>query len=199
MKKLKADCILLAAGASLRMGRQKQLVEIGGKTIFCHSLDLALSCCERVIVVQGAVDLSSEFPRNASVELVHNADYQAGQLGSLQTGIKALRHSLFYVSLADLVLVKPETFFQLYHSIKNHHAVYPVCDNRRGHPVLMGRRAAKLIEAAAPNKKAMDVIQSLNPLPVSVNDRGIFTDIDTEEDLEKVFAERSIRRVPDAV
>ncbi len=178
-----ADCILLAAGESRRMGRSKQLIEVRGKTIFRHSLELALQCCKRVIAVQGAVDLRPEIPSEGNVELINNADYKAGQLGSLQHGIRALRTDAFFVLLSDLISIKPGTFFHLAASMNGRHAVYPICKGRMGHPVLLDRHAARLILAANPANKAMKVIQPLNPIPIDVDDRGIYMDIDTEEDL----------------
>ncbi len=170
------------------MGYPKQLIEIKGKTIFRHSLELALKCCKRVIVVQGAVDLRSEIPSEGNVELINNTDYKAGQLGSLQHGIRALKTDAFFVLLSDLILIKPETFFHLGASMNGHYAVYPICKGRMGHPVLLGRHAAQLILAANPANKAMEVIWPLNPIPIEVDDSGIYMDIDTEEDLVRQHA-----------
>ncbi len=186
MKKLNIDCILLAAGESHRMGLSKQLIQIKGKPILRHSLELALRCCTRVIIVQGAVDISSVLQHGENVEIVHNNNYQSGQLGSLQVGITRLESKLFFVLLADLIHIMPQTFFKLAKSIKNNHVVYPFCNDKRGHPVLMDGQAAQLIRMAQPDEKAMDVIEPLKPMPVPVNDYGIFTDIDTKEDLNKL-------------
>lgn len=166
------------------MGRAKQLIEIDGKPLIRHSLDIALRCCKRVILVEGSIPLSSVLPASNRVKIIHNHHHKKGQLGSLQMGIQARETQLFYVLLADLIYIKPSTFFKLADAIKTHHVVYPVCNEKRGHPVLMDGEAAKFIAKASPNRKAMEIVQNLSPVPIPVNDPGIFTDIDTQEDLD---------------
>ncbi|OQX29993.1 MAG: hypothetical protein B0D92_00800 [Spirochaeta sp. LUC14_002_19_P3] len=178
------DCILLAAGSSSRMGHPKQLITIDGKTIFRRSLELAMQCCEQVIAVEGAVSLGSEILPEDNAVLLKNPDYSAGQLGSLKVGLMALRTERFFVFLADLILVQPSTFYYL--AQLEHQVVYPICGGHPGHPVLMDKAAAALLSAASPGKKAMDVLKPLNPFFAEVDDKGIYMDVDTRDDLERL-------------
>ena len=183
MEKLNIDCILLAAGESTRMGRPKQAIPVQGKPMVWYGAEIALNCCCRLIVVQGAIRLENLLPADSGILLVDNPDFRAGQLGSLQTGLHYVTTTHCFVMLADLIGVKPDTFFQLADAIGENCAAYPVCGGRRGHPVLLNRQAMERLQTALPNDRAMKVLQPLNPLAVPVDDMGIFTDIDTETDM----------------
>ena len=84
--------VVLAGGASRRMGRPKQLLPVGGRPLLEHVV--AQACASRldeVVVVLGA---GAEAIR-AQVDLgraraVVNADYAAGMSSSLRAGLAAL-------------------------------------------------------------------------------------------------------------
>lgn len=184
MDRLPWDCIYLAAGMSVRMGTSKQILPLQGKPLFLHGLETALKVCRRVILVTGASDLTPYLKSQwKNLVLVENTDYAKGQLGSLKKGIQAAETECVFVMLADLPDVKPETYGALSAAMIDQPAVFPLCHGRRGHPVLMGPKALALILLAAPDRKAMTVIQPLCPLGVQVRDPGIFRDVDTPEDL----------------
>ena len=79
-KLLPADCIVLAAGESRRMGRPKQLMKISQVPLVRLVVNIGLAACERVIVVEGAVSLTAALPGDPRVTLVSNPEYKAGQL-----------------------------------------------------------------------------------------------------------------------
>lgn len=112
----KVALVVLAAGQSSRMGRPKQLLEIGGQPMIRLVARAAIaSGCDPVLVVRGAHDISpaiSDLP----VEIVENNFWQQGMGSSIRCGIKAL--SAYdtqgaILTLADLPLVKAETFRQM--------------------------------------------------------------------------------------
>ena len=81
--------VVLAAGASTRMGRPKPLLRWRGRPFVWHVLEQARAAgAEPVIVVEGAVAL----PRDAlaGAVVVRNEAWAEGPLGSLQTGLCAL-------------------------------------------------------------------------------------------------------------
>jgi xanthine/CO dehydrogenase XdhC/CoxF family maturation factor/CTP:molybdopterin cytidylyltransferase MocA len=85
--------IVLAAGASTRMGRPKQLLpSIGGESLLRRSAMEALrSGCRPVIVVTGAhADESSSEVGDLPVQLIHNPDWTSGMSSSLRAGLSAL-------------------------------------------------------------------------------------------------------------
>ena len=186
LEPLDIDCILLAAGESLRMGRPKQLLELGGKPLVLHALETALAACRRVVVVQGAVDLSGIIPSDGRVFLVSHPAYPDGQLGSLKRGLEAAASQKAFIMLADLPLLEASTYRRVAAAGQSGCAAYPLCQGRRGHPVYIAQEAIALLMRASPNRRAMRVIAPLEPAEVEVDDRGIFLDADTPESLEKL-------------
>jgi len=183
------DCIILAAGSSRRMGQAKQLLTYQGEPLFLATVKNALLSFRKVILVQGAVDLSpcvSELNGRDRLKVVLNPDYSDGQLGSLQKGIQASESHIIFVLLADLPLVKTKTFTELSKYAHQHKVIYPRHNNKRGHPVVFGKEAKKLLMNASADKKAMHVVAELQPFAVEVDDSGIYTDIDRPEDYMKL-------------
>ena len=94
------SCILLAAGASRRLGHPKQLVQLGGETLLERSLRLALEAgCERVFVVLGAhagqvqSALAAGIASPDAVTLLVNAQWEQGIATSIRAGVEHLAQS----------------------------------------------------------------------------------------------------------
>ncbi len=83
--------LVLAAGASTRLGRPKQLLTVAGETLVHRAARVALEAgCAPVVVVEGAVPLE-EALLGLSVERVSCGDWAAGPGASLRAGALALR------------------------------------------------------------------------------------------------------------
>jgi molybdenum cofactor cytidylyltransferase len=84
--------ILLAAGASTRMGAAKQLLDIGGKPMLRFAAETALaSQCDPVIVVLGASEAEIRPALlGLNVEIVVNDRWAEGMGTSIQAGLVAL-------------------------------------------------------------------------------------------------------------
>jgi molybdenum cofactor cytidylyltransferase len=84
--------ILLAAGGSSRLGRSKQLLDIGGEPLVRRQAQLLIEQdCACVVVITGA---DQHAVRDAldglSVRLVHNSDWKRGMGLSLAFGIRSM-------------------------------------------------------------------------------------------------------------
>lgn len=91
--------LVLAAGASRRFGRPKQLVMLAGETLIHRAARLAQEAgCHPVVVVEGAVPLA-EALTGLDVERVPCADWSRGPGASLKAGVAHLG------GRADAVLV----------------------------------------------------------------------------------------------
>ncbi len=85
--------VVLAAGASRRMGRPKQLLRFEGTTLLRHTVQRALhSVCRPVVVVLGcrAAEIAPQLDGFA-VSLVVNQDWQEGMSTSIRAGLNWLQ------------------------------------------------------------------------------------------------------------
>jgi molybdenum cofactor cytidylyltransferase len=86
--------IVLAAGASVRMGRPKQLLPLGDRCLLERVVDeAAASRLDEIVVVLGhqadALCNALRFPPGRSTHIVINPDYEEGQSTSLRLGLRS--------------------------------------------------------------------------------------------------------------
>lgn len=182
--------LILAAGESSRMGRDKALLTYRGRT-FLETVIATLhkASVERVTVVlghhaeqiQGAVTLEG-------AEMVVNRDYLRGQTSSLQAGLRALESpslEAVVLCLVDHPLVSADTVRKLLASFRQSGApvVIPTYENQRGHPVLIGRALFEELLRLSPDEGANTVIRKQRDRTelVEVSDEGILLDVDDPE------------------
>ncbi|MDQ3635736.1 MAG: nucleotidyltransferase family protein [Acidobacteriota bacterium] len=83
--------IILAAGASTRFGKPKQLLEFEKQTLLERIAENALETGSEIIVVLGAnAEKIGESVENLSVEIVVNEDWQSGMSSSLVEGLRKM-------------------------------------------------------------------------------------------------------------
>jgi molybdenum cofactor cytidylyltransferase len=92
LQPLRFGAVILAAGASTRLGRPKQLLEIEGRPLVARAAEAALAAgASPVVVVLGA---NSELIRPAlqglDIGLVLNQDWAEGMASSVRAGLHAL-------------------------------------------------------------------------------------------------------------
>ncbi len=110
--------LLLAAGASARMGRPKQLLPYQGRTLLRHAAETAVaSGCAPLVLVTGAVHavLAAEV-FGLPVRVVHNPAWETGMASSIRAGLTAVAEaqpSACLIMLSDQPLVTPELLRQL--------------------------------------------------------------------------------------
>jgi molybdenum cofactor cytidylyltransferase len=89
---MKPDIIMLAAGASTRMGTPKQLLTYQGQPLLRVMCEVALkSNLGRVVVVLGANEqrVKPEI-ENLPLDIVHNTEWETGMAGSIQCGLQKI-------------------------------------------------------------------------------------------------------------
>lgn len=111
--------LLLAAGGSTRMGRPKQLLRLGGRTLVRRATATALAVGGPVVVVTGAdaEQIAAEV-RDLPVQIVENPDWPRGMGSSIRAGVQALTGShpgldALIVTLCDQVDVSSATLDRL--------------------------------------------------------------------------------------
>ncbi len=177
--------VILAAGESSRMGRDKALLPYANTTFLEHLIQLFLSHVSPVVVVLGhhADLIRAALPSLPGLEIVVNPNYPAGQLSSLQTGLRTVTADSVLLTLVDHPAVAGSTLDRL---LAHPHAplVIPRYRNRRGHPILLAGGLIGEILALPPEATAKQVIHShlSEAILLDLDDPGILRDIDTPED-----------------
>jgi molybdenum cofactor cytidylyltransferase len=88
---LPVPAVILAAGASRRLGLPKQLVEVGRESLLRRTVRAALAGCAPVLVVLGArADEMEAHLDGLGATLVANPDWEEGMASSIRAGIRAL-------------------------------------------------------------------------------------------------------------
>jgi molybdenum cofactor cytidylyltransferase len=194
--------ILLAAGASTRMGQPKAGLPVSpaGPTFAAAAVGvLRASGLTEVTVVAGAHPeaVTAAVTGLPDVRVVVHDGWAAGQLSSLRAGLAAVDApdlEAIVVTLVDCPLVRPATVRRLIEAWERTRApiVRPAIGARHGHPVIFGRetfddlRTAPLeVGAKAVIARWRDAIEN-----VVVDDTGVLADIDTPGDYEAFVRER---------
>lgn len=178
--------IVLAAGASSRMGSAKALLKYQGETFLSRSVLLFQSFCDPVIVVLPPSGL--ECP--AGVISVVNPAPERGMLTSLQSGLKAVPDCARFVFFTpvDLPAVSAQTVSALWSAAGQAPAIIPRHGGRRGHPVLISRELVPDFLTLHAPATARDVIErhARNIRYIDVDDPGIVNDIDEPADYARL-------------
>lgn len=196
---MKIAGLILAAGASRRMGRLKPLVEYEGKTFLDRLIGLLRPHCDPVLVVVGeqADAVISGIARASEVAFVRNPQPERGQLSSLQCGLRQIpedRAAVIFTPV-DYPAVRPETVAALVKAFETSGAlvVVPVCAGRHGHPVAIHRDLfGELLELPA-EATARDVLRrhTARTRYVEVADEGVLRDIDDPEAYGRLLGQDS--------
>jgi molybdenum cofactor cytidylyltransferase len=119
--------LILAAGASTRMGQPKQLLPYRGRTLLRHAAETAVATgCGPVVLVTGALHeaLAAEVA-GLPVRAVHNSEWETGMASSIRAGLAAVQDaqpSAVLIMLSDQPLVTPELLRQLVAQQQQTHA-----------------------------------------------------------------------------
>lgn len=192
----KIGIVVLAAGASSRMGEAKQLLGYQGKTLLRRAVETALeSAVETVVVVLGAnfertITEIQDYP----VAIAHNADWQEGLASSIKIGLESLLDkdedvSACLVMLADQPFVTKEHLDMLAKKFLARPGIPIVAakyENTIGVPAVFSAAVFDDLRSLAGDEGAKKVIKKYGSLVRTVNLPEAAIDIDTPADLEKL-------------
>lgn len=185
--------IVLAAGASARMGRPKAFLPMTpGGTILGRVLGTLADAgvAPLVVVAREAFVVGDAWTdaRAGAVRVVINPQPGRGQLSSLVCGIEALDPEVpgVLMTLVDVPLVRTTTVESLLRAWARDRAVLvrPLHEGRHGHPVIFGRPLLDALVGADLAEGAKPVVRSFahDGVNVPVDDPGVLIDLDTPEE-----------------
>lgn len=175
--------VILAAGSSERLGQPKALVHFDGETLVKMAVrQLKESGCSTIIIVTNS-DLSFEIlSESEGATVVINPNPEAGRTGSIHCGLISLGSESG--KMPKRVLIVPvdrcgwtvETVLQLLEQ-------YNSCSPKpAGHPLLLCDKDIEAVMASLPDLPLRDIVDFSK-----IDAPGVFLNIDTPDDLEKLL------------
>jgi len=178
-------CIVLAAGASSRLGQPKALAEIHGKPLIQHLVErLERQGLDPVIVTRTeiGVDILLAVPNRT---IVINPAPDMGRTGSLQCGLKQILDTKGGERAFKLMVVPVDrpgfSDSTLKIIMQQDKCVCPSKDGRGGHPLLLMADDVARIRTANPDTPLRDLC---TPERIEVDDLHLHFNLDTPSDLE---------------
>lgn len=187
--------IVLAAGASTRMGQPKQLLHFQGRSLLHHTVEVVVaSVCKPIIVVLGAyAEKMRQEVNQLPVMVVENPQWYEGMGASIQVGMTALNATSeeiegVVLTLCDQPFVSCDVINQLvaaYYST-GQGIIASEYAGTLGVPALFSRKFFSDLMTLQPTSGAKQVIKkySHEVFPVSFAAGAI--DIDTPQDYEEL-------------
>ena len=188
--------VILAAGESTRMGRDKALLPwpkgSASSTLLSCEIRAFADHCELVLVVGGKnAEIIAPVIYAEGASLIRNPAPERGQFSSLQIGLHEVlnrgRDSAI-VTLVDRPPPAAETLGELVSAFERRGhgiwAVVPEHDGKHGHPILIGREMIEAFLGAPATANARDIehAQQQHISYVSSADPLVTTNVDTPQD-----------------
>jgi len=188
--------VVLAAGKSTRMKKNKLLLKIDGETLIEHIMKAAKeSSAEEVIVVLGyEAQKIREKLAKLDCKLVVNENYMKGQSGSVKVGLSAVSSNAEAVMIlpADVALIDPESINRVveeYRKSKNR-IVIASHQQQSGHPILIDRTLFPEVTKIDEDSFGLKAVINRHRAEikyVEVGTENVLIDIDTREEFDKYF------------
>lgn len=181
--------IVLAAGASRRMGQPKALLPTpGGRPLAAHQAALLGGAgCAAVVVVLGC-DGTGIRARLPELAVAYNPHWPLGRFTSLQAGLAALPdHDGCLVLPVDTVGIRPATLARLIRRVEDERpaAARPFSGGRPGKLLWLARALEEELLALPAGDVKLDDLLGARTLRVDVDDPGVLNNINSPTDWER--------------
>ncbi|MBT2556671.1 nucleotidyltransferase family protein [Hymenobacter sp. ISL-91] len=193
--------ILLAAGASSRLGRPKQLLAYQGQTLLRRAAETAVAAGAPVVVVTGAQH-EALLPELAGlpVQVVRCPDWAAGMGASIKCGLQQLESlRADFTTLTVMLCDQPHVTSALLGQLAETHAASgrPIVASQYGDtlgvPVLFGSEALPLLRQLPDSAGAGQLLKQHPALVAAVPFPAGAVDVDTEAQYAALLASESGR------
>jgi len=142
-----ASAVILAAGASRRMGEPKALLRLGEQSLLAAHIQALSSLCQPVVVVGGALSAPLErICQSMGALYVHNADWESTKpMDSLRCVLDLDLSYPWVVTPVDVPPVEPDALALL---LDARGAAVLAFEGRPGHPVVLAKREIEGLKEA---------------------------------------------------
>lgn len=202
---MKPALVIVAAGASSRLGTCKALVDIHGETILAHHLRAGASlnqCPPLIVTGKHHEEIQAAAPKGC--EILFNPDWEQGRTGGIQLAHAKRPGKALMIAPVDVPLVPASVFEELERAWKQAKSpargwlapryVGPKSNLRLpfGHPIVIGPALLEKLSRFEANEPLRALREHANPLLCIETERDeILLDLDTPEDLAAILARES--------
>jgi molybdenum cofactor cytidylyltransferase len=196
----KVAAIVLAAGASSRMGRNKLLAEIDGVPMICRVMNAAAKAAVSTVIVVTGNDAERVQASlvGQNVEFVHNPEFHEGLSSSLKRGLSRVPEDcdgalVLLGDMPDIDTALMDRLIAAFDPAENRAICLATRNGKRSNPVLFARRFFNEIEAIEGDVGARGLIGEYPDLVCEVEaaSDAPLIDIDTPEALTAYLKERA--------
>jgi len=190
MEKIKA--LVLAAGYSSRMKRNKMLLPFAGSTVIENTVGKFLqSQVDGVALVVGSEgEKIQHILASYPVQLIDNPRFAQGMSSSVQEGVRVLKEDAELAGImiipGDMPLIKKETVNAILARFEetSFPIIIPVYHGKRGHPVLFAKSLFPQLMEVSGDVGAREVVRRNYEQCcfLEVEDQGVLIDIDSPEE-----------------
>jgi molybdenum cofactor cytidylyltransferase len=192
--------LVLGAGGSRRLGRPKQLMPYGARTLLEHAVWTARQCDfdQIVVPIGGAADEVRQRVDLSGADVVVNEDFGEGCSSSIAAALETVdpRCDVLVLMLGDQPGVTPAIVGALLAGRGD--APLAVCryDDGRGHPLAFDRRILPQLADLHGDKGVWRLLDERAEEVVEVRIAGnVPLDVDTPDDYQAVLAEAGFTEV----
>lgn len=187
---LGAGLLVLAGGASRRMGRPKAELAVGEKSLLGWQLDRLRAAFAEVLVAGAGPDAAlPELP--PGVRLVHDLHRGKGPLAGIEAGLAATRQDALFVLAVDMPYVPLELAQDLLRRSQGHDAAVPLLAGRPEPVAAVYRQgaAAEISVALGEGRlQARAALSELDAVYAEGLDPAWFANLNTPEDYRAFLA-----------
>ncbi len=187
--------LILAAGASSRMGSNKLIEDIAGMPMVARvAQSVAASKATPITIVTGNQPEKVKAAVNGiAASFVHNPNFAQGLATSLKAGIAALPKDIdgVVICLGDMPLISERTLDKLiaaFNPLEGRAIVVPMHDGKRGNPVLWGTQYLAEMQSLGGDQGARKLLDAYadDIVEVAIDDESVLFDVDTPDKLAEV-------------
>lgn len=189
--------LIIAAGASTRLGSPKQLVKIGNKYLLEKMVETSLNFpSKKVIVVLGAFfEKIKETISHLPVDIIENKNWENGMGGTISFGINYLENNFPEIN-GTYILLSDQPFVTLNYLEKlksekekeRNKIIASKYESTLGPPAFFPKNIFSALKNLNGQKGAKPIFQKYKEETVTVDFPGGAFDIDTPEDLKKLYS-----------
>jgi molybdenum cofactor cytidylyltransferase len=181
--------IVLAGGASTRMGQPKALLKLGRFTLAERLIELFEPFCDQTILITGQhhQQILNILPHLATY-ILYNEHHADGMFRSLRKGLDAAASAdAILFSPVDFASVESASIAALFAATPQP-LVKPRWHGHSGHPILIRQPALAALRTAPPASNAKEILSSFPATYIDVDDPGVAEDCDTPQDYERLLS-----------